>query len=194
VALGGEAAARGTFPQPIHGHYALDEVQTASWRDIELSDDGILRKRPLWLDLSGIAKGFAVDLGLAALRAAGVTQGTVNIGGDLAVFGPDSEAVHLRNDSDALPPEIEIENAAIASSGGAPAWAKTRHFHGRSREALSPHGFASVIAPDCITADALTKVMLASATVDLSLLARYSARTICYDAANDWQIFGGHDG
>ena len=40
-----------------------------SWRDIELREDGTVRfHRPVWIDLSGIAKGYAVDRAIGRLR------------------------------------------------------------------------------------------------------------------------------
>ena len=193
MALGGEAAARGSLPQPIHAHYALGDVQGASWRDIDFDDGEIVLKRPLWLDLSGIAKGFAVDHALRVLKDAGVSQATVNIGGDLAVFGPDSETVHLRTTVPGPVPDIDIENAAVASSGGAVGWVRTRHIGGADRANIDPARFAAVIAPDCMTADALTKVVLSAEEIDEGLLAHYGAKAVRH-ADDGWRIFGDDHG
>ncbi len=70
------------------------------WRDVqrrrspnqvELLGDRLVRfSGPgIRIDLGGIAKGFAVDRALEALRGFGVVNGLVNAGGDLAAFGPD---------------------------------------------------------------------------------------------------------
>ncbi len=40
------------------------------------------------LDLGGVAKGFAVDEGLAVLKKHGITAAYINAGGDIGVFGP----------------------------------------------------------------------------------------------------------
>jgi thiamine biosynthesis lipoprotein ApbE len=45
----------------------------------------------LIVDLGGIAKGFAVDRAVKALKCAGLASGVVNAGGDLRVFGLKSE-------------------------------------------------------------------------------------------------------
>ena len=193
LAMGGEAAARGSLPQPIHARHALDDVQGASWRDIDFSDGDIVLRRPLWLDLSGIAKGFAVDQALRALKDAGVPQATVNIGGDLAVFGPGSEIVQLRTTAPGAAPDIEISDAAVASSGGAVGWVATRHFHGSRRDTIDPERFAAVIAPDCMTADALTKVVLSAEEIDEGLLAHSGARPVRH-ADDGWRIFGDDHG
>ncbi len=44
-------------------------------------------EKDLTIDLGGIAKGHAVDLAVAALREAGITDGLVNAGGDLYALG-----------------------------------------------------------------------------------------------------------
>ena len=192
-ALGGDAVARGHLPVPPGAHYSVDEAAGASWRDIVRDGDAVVLARPLWLDLSGIAKGFAVDRALDALRAAGAVQTTVNIGGDMAVFGPDSVLVHLRTTADSAP-DIEIADMALASSGGAGDWVATRHADTQRGGLVDPHRFATVLAPDCMAADGLTKVVLAAEEVDLTLLARYRARALRHDTAGGWQVFGGEYG
>ncbi len=194
LALGGESAARGALPQPVRAFHTLAGVQGASWHDIDFDGGDIVLKRPLWLDLSGIAKGFAVDRAVETLKAAGVVQGTVNIGGDLAVFGPQRETVHLRAEAATVVPELEISDAAVASSGGAPDRVATRHVRGRDRVIVDPQRFAAVIARGCMTADALTKVVLTAEEIDLNLLAQYGAQALCCGADGEWRIFGDIDG
>src|ERR1700688_928628 len=53
-------------------------------------------RRATQVDLGGIAKGFAVDRAVAAMRGAGATAGLVNAGGDLRVFGPEAWPLWLR--------------------------------------------------------------------------------------------------
>ena len=163
----------------------------ASWRDIELLPDHHVQfHRPLWVDLGGIAKGYAVDCALEFLRSAGVMQACVNAGGDLRVFGPEIERVHLlsaaRGD---VMPVLEISNAAVASSGGDGA-----HVHGVTRASVHPHTRVSVVAPDCMTADALTKVVLADARLAGALLPQYRAVAYLNDAHHDtisgWRTLG----
>ena len=45
---------------PDHGIACSIE---ATWQDIEIEDDQVFFRRPLMVDLGGIAKGYAVDLG-----------------------------------------------------------------------------------------------------------------------------------
>jgi thiamine biosynthesis lipoprotein len=80
----------------LPAHYEKDDA--ASYRDIVLPPGGMVRfLRPLAIDLGGIAKGFAVDWAVEALRAEGAAGGTVNAGGDLRAFGHEVEQIHLRD-------------------------------------------------------------------------------------------------
>jgi len=193
IALGGEAAALGAYPPPAAPAHPLDLVQGASWRDIQLETGGVVLRRPLWVDLGGIAKGFAVDQAMACLKAAGAVQASVNIGGDLCVFGREAETVRLRTTADTPAPEIILSDGALASSGGADGWVATRHID-RTRRAHDPRRFACVLASDAMTADALTKVCLDPRPVDLPLLNRYAATALTWDETHGWRSHGDMNG
>lgn len=141
----------------------------ASWRDIDLLEDGRVRfHRPLCLDLGGIAKGYAVDCAVAALRDAGVERALVNAGGDLGGFGPAPWQVGLRHP---LSPAhsvhtLELRGEALATSANT--FSRRRRGAGEVSPLLDPRSgrpwlgqaSVSVRAPDCLHADALTKVVL----------------------------------
>src|SRR5262249_15578198 len=65
----------------------------ANWGDVELEAGKVRFSRQLLIDLSGIAKGYAVDRAIESLRHKGATQACVNAGGDLRVFGPKEERI-----------------------------------------------------------------------------------------------------
>jgi FAD:protein FMN transferase len=68
--------------------YRFDRA--ATWRHIFLRENHRVFFCPqLIVDLGGIAKGFAVDRAVDALKENGVENGIVNAGGDLRVFGTD---------------------------------------------------------------------------------------------------------
>ncbi len=64
------------------------EMSTASWREIELDDDGRRIRLPqgVRLDLGGIAKGWAADAALGPY-CAGLDGALINVGGDLRLRG-----------------------------------------------------------------------------------------------------------
>lgn len=149
----------GLLPRPVD---APAPDRDATMKHVELPDDLHVRfRKPLWLDLGGIAKGFAVDAAVATLRAAGVREGVVNAGGDLRVFGPASQVVHLRDPCNPVCVRRAgaLRNGACASSGGyftddRARWATVDPRSGRRRRG----GAVSVLAPRCAIADALAKV------------------------------------
>src|SRR4030095_13573925 len=163
-------------------HYR--NVSKGNWRDIVLEKNHTVRFRNrVVVDLGGIAKGFAVDRAVKALKCAGVRSGVVNAGGDLRVFGLKSELVHLRHPDEPMLPAgaISLHERALASSG----IYFSRKRHGRavisslldgrtcrsSRRLIS----VSVAASVCMIADALTKIVFVAGAKSVPLLARYHA-------------------
>lgn len=94
------------------------------YRALDL-DGGMVRftDPEIAVDLGGIGKGYAVDRAVAALRSLGIDHGLVNAGGDLYALGTSEDGdpwrVGIRSPSDPtrLAGEIEVSNAAIATSG-----------------------------------------------------------------------------
>jgi FAD:protein FMN transferase len=151
---------------------------------LALEDAGRVRKlAPAWIDLGGIAKGYAVDLAVAALQAAGVDGGCVNAGGDLRVFGPEQWPVTVR--APAAPrragTQLLLHEEAMATSGSY--FSAREHQRGlvsalvdaRDGTPLTAPRSASVRAPRCVLADALTKVVLASGDPEHAALAAFGA-------------------
>ncbi len=156
----------------------------ASFRDIELgSGRRVFFKRPLWIDLGGIAKGYAVDRAVAALHACGVRSACVNAGGDLRIVGKETERVAIRTavPSSHVLPMLEIRGGALATSCGADSSRLhageqvSCHVSGATRGALDARTTVSVLAGRCVIADALTKVVLADEAGAAPLLRRFKA-------------------
>ena len=122
------------------------------------------------LDLGGIAKGFAVDAAVATLGAHGVASGWVNAGGDLRVFGALTLPIDLRDERAG-----GVRRFATLGDGS---FATSRLARGRTADARPGH--ASVAAPECMWADALTKIVIASGDATHPILARFEARAWCH--------------
>src|SRR5262245_113575 len=155
-----------------------------NWRDIILETTGRVRfRRPLLIDFGGIAKGFAVDRAFEALKRNRVMAGIVNAGGDLRVFGSASRLVHLRHPAhpNSAAGAVRLRERAIATSGIYFARAKYRGrcespmLDGRTNRAASDLISVTVGAANCLTADALTKVVFALREQAAPMLAQYSA-------------------
>jgi len=154
--------------------------------DLELLTDGSVRPRvPLRVDLGGIAKGYAVDYAIEALRAAGCDAGLVNAGGDLAAFGTRSRDIVCRgpHGADRL---IQLRDAALATSAVVNPSRPSEHrgyYHGVHRT-LPEFGQVTVIAPSAVVADALTKCLLfADAELRRNLLQQFDATEITHQKA-----------
>jgi thiamine biosynthesis lipoprotein len=156
--------------------------------------DAVRKNKPVQLDLGGIAKGYAVDCAIEAMCALAARHGShdalsyalVNAGGDLRHAGAEPAQVALREPGSSadLAMTWALDNAALASSvvgGLAPEPGQAPRIAGRAADASLPPGAgASVLAPRCMLADALTKVVLVSRAPSHPLLAHYRARTLLY--------------
>jgi FAD:protein FMN transferase len=178
---------RGLLP---YGDVLADpNVERAGAADaIELLADGRARyRRPgVRIDLGGIAKGFAVDRAVDVLRAHRLAAGLVNAGGDLAVFGEKPELVYLRNPNDPgrSPYQVELENTALASSGRlfdpfrSVDIGQCAIVDPRTDSRVHAIAGATVRAPSCMIADALTKVVMITGEQAERLLRRYQANAL----------------
>lgn len=140
----------------------------SSWRDVELSADGVRFHRPLWLDLGGIAKGYAVDLAVQSLLQSGVQDIVVNAGGDLRVAGPRAHPIAIRHphSAHALAHELLLDNEALATSAvfasqcAGPGGLVCALVDPLTGNAYAGQDSVSVRAANCMTADALSKIAL----------------------------------
>ena len=161
----------------------LRRPSTGGWRDAKLLPGNRVRfLRPLVVDLGGIAKGYAVDRAIGALREGGAVSGVVNAGGDLRAFG-ESQTICLRHPGapQRLAAAIRLRDAALATSS--PCFNR-RRWRGRAvshlvrrdgRSAVTEEISVSVRARECWLADALTKVVLNAPRRGERLLAQFAA-------------------
>jgi thiamine biosynthesis lipoprotein len=188
--VGGRIAAQGFLPPQAHSE------REASWRAVQLTARGVCFARPLVLDFGGIAKGYAVDCAIEVLRQHGITAGCVNAGGDLRVFGDQSEPVHVRTGGPQgiVMPLVAIANGAVATSayGGqrrriGRRWA-TPLVDPRRRLPMMSTRTVSVVASTCMIADALTKVVAVDDHAAAGVLTTYGASAMLVSpAAGHWR-------
>ena len=172
---------------------------TATSRDIFLRPKyEVFFRRQLVVDLGGIAKGFAVDRAIEALKDTGVVAGIVNAGGDLRAFGQASQLIYVRHPAQPtrVAGVVRLRERALATSGIYFARRKHRGQHvsplldgqtGRSaRELIS----VSVAAAECMVADALTKIAFAMREEAADLLMQYRADALLLErnGAPSWMF------
>ncbi|WP_407166002.1 FAD:protein FMN transferase [Bradyrhizobium sp. ORS 111] len=165
---------------------------------IELSPEQTVRFRSpaITIDLGGIAKGFAVDRAVEVLRGFDISGGLVNAGGDLRAFGQGPRTIHLRDPRDPLRllARIELTDEALASTArrfdliddAAPGVsAIIDPSTGKPTGAVAG---ATVRAPSCMIADALTKVVMISGTGAGDLLAHCGASALLISVDGEVQV------
>jgi FAD:protein FMN transferase len=182
VTVGGRLVEAGFLPQP---YGTVDFDNEASFEDLLLLPENCLTwRRRAWIDLGGIAKGYAVDRAADVLKECGVTSGIVNAGGDLYAFGK-PQPIHIRhpeNPSLALPWGA-IANAAMASSSGvySPQAKNDALVQPRRGKCVKWRQGITVIAPRCILADALTKIVRLAPRRAPVILAQLNAQALVID-------------
>lgn len=196
VTVAPELQAMGLLPGPngdrvIGAERGLDNA-------IELLGEQAVRLRSpdVTIDLGGIAKGFAVDRAVEVLRSFDIPGGLVNAGGDLRAFGQGPHTVHLRDPRDPLRllARIELADQALASTAlrfdlvdGASPGTSAIIDPATSNPTNVAIG-ATVCAPSCMIADALTKAVMISGTDAGDLLEHHRASALLISSDGDVQI------
>ncbi|MBL8023820.1 MAG: FAD:protein FMN transferase [Elusimicrobia bacterium] len=183
----GQVLAREGFLPPLVG--AIPRGRH-SFGDVRMGPGFRVRfRRPLWIDLGGIAKGFAVDQALSALRRSGVKRGGVNAGGDLAFFSDRPEKFWVRHPCQISKMISLGQGRAGAVASSAPTYSARGVGGGR---VSSPYVFrgqsvtsqksVTVVARRALWADALTKVVLLAPDQAGPLLRRFRAEAFVFSS------------
>jgi thiamine biosynthesis lipoprotein len=166
-------------------YFNLSDCPFGGIQDLLFIEPTLVRSHlPLCLDLGGIAKGYAVDKAVEILQAHHLKSGTVNAGGDMRVFGNESQDIQIRNPVN--PYELtsigSMKNGAIATSS---LYFSKRDGNSKSfmlnpinQDHIHFSGSYSVIAPECVHADALTKVVSITGNIHHPCLRHFSAQAI----------------
>ena len=183
IRVAGQLARWGYLPLPENSTTKVlpYQAQAIAWR---LLPNHVLEKcRNDWLDLGGIAKGYAVDQAILALQQAGIQQACVNAGGDLRVIGAQALEIAIRDPAapQTMAGSVSVCNQALATSASyfSAKQCGTKQvsalLHGGTGVALIEPRSISVRAPECLWADALTKVVAASGNAQHACLDLFSA-------------------
>lgn len=148
-----------------------------------------LTRAGMRVDLGGIAKGYAADRALEALRAHGVTRALVEFGGDLrlgdAPPGHAGWAVEIAN-ADSAHRFMQLHNVAVATSGDTEQFVDidgVRYSHvvdPSTGYGLISRIAATVVAPDGMTADALATALTIATQDQRVALLNYYPEVLAY--------------
>lgn len=140
----------------------------------------------LQADLGGIAKGYGVDCAAAVLQAQGCAHYMVEVGGELRTAGRNAQGRPWQigiEEPDAVPQRarlvVPLSGAAMATSGDYRIYfeeGRRRYSHEIDPRTAEPivHGLASVtvVAADCMRADALATALIVMGPADGLALAQ----------------------
>lgn len=168
--------AAGSIPDKEAIQAALHERLPPTHTVLELDAPGARARKQAHfdLDLSGIAKGFAVDEMMRTVKAFGISDALVGLDGELAASGttPDGTPWRIaveKPDYELRSPlgTIELQDAAVATSGDYRHWIEvggTRLSHTMDRLRGGPIDNAiasvSVVSSSCMEADAWSTALM----------------------------------
>jgi len=157
------------------------------------------------LDFGGIAKGYAVDQAVRTLRAAGVTDGIVDAGGDLRLLGsrdgqPWRVGIPDPSQPDRIARVLYLRDAAVATSGDYERFFVVdgvRYHHiVDPRTGYPARGTRSftVVLPDGMSADAAaTAGFVLGHGPGREFVTGIGGEALSVDAAGQWARTGGLD-
>ncbi|MGC9453994.1 MAG: FAD:protein FMN transferase [Phycisphaerae bacterium] len=167
--LWAEAGEHGRVPSPEDIRQAREQ---STWDDFEFfpgESDGVMKRRDsAEVDLGAIAKGYAVDRAIEAMRSLGSTGGLVNVGGDMRFFGPrpggDEWTIGLQDPFNPGSSEpmmrLRLPAAAVCTSGNYRRYSEVdgrRYSHiidPRTGQPADTAPSVTVVAGDALAADA----------------------------------------
>lgn len=172
VDLWGFGAAGAVREAPASSALAATQI---GWPALRIEGGRLHQPGGLQLDLSGIAKGYAVDVAAEALRALGLRDFLLEIGGELRGEGVKADGqpwwVEIEPPPGAALAEqpllVALHGLSIATSGD---WRRSFEADGRTyshtldprtrRPAQTPFAAVSVLHPQCLQADALCTALM----------------------------------
>lgn len=165
----------GFRPEQVPSDQELAEAfAKVGYQALQLENDQLIKTRPLFVDLSAIAKGYAVDKVADALEAMGISNYLIEVGGELRVGGtkangqdwligieqPDSVVREARL-------AIRAPGQAIATSGDYRNYFEKdgiRYSHTidptTGRPVTNRLASVTVVAPECMDADAWATMLM----------------------------------
>lgn len=155
VSIASELVKNGFLPDK-----SIRSDNDASWKDISLVGNELKFLKNLQIDLGGIAKGYAVDQALKEVEGEDIDI-IINAGGDLTMSHWSDKSVEIRVPSlkkfDVV--NLKMKNSSVATSASY-YFDKNKNpiISPKSKKMIKDKKSISVFAPNCMLADALTKV------------------------------------
>ena len=182
------------------------EVQAArqrvGWRGLEVSERALRLHPGMGITLNGIAQGYAADKVKARLQGMGIAHALVNTDewaslGQPAHAGDWTLGVANPRDSQAFVTRIALQGRCVATSADnectfSPDFVNHHIFDPRTGYSPTELSCVSVMAPTCVMADALTKVMfMAGWSGALPLAQAWGVDVLIVDKQGRWKASAG---
>ena len=177
--------------------------QSVGWRGLQLSEHGVrLERLGMGITLNGIAQGYAADKVRARLQALGVEHALIDAGefaalGHSAHGGDWTLGVANPRDAHSLLAGIALQGRCLATSADnqctfSPDFANHHIFDPRTGYSPAELSSVSVLAPHCVLADALTKVVfMAGLDSALPLAKAWGVEVLVVDKQGRWRASPG---
>ena len=163
-------------------------LASVGYKNVELDEQAKtvrFLKPAMELDLGGIAKGYAGDLAVAELKRLGIQSALVNVGGNVVVLGTPPSLTSWKigiqdpkNLNKSLPEVIHLKKGAVATSGDYERFFEidgkrySHVFDPRTGRPIENMSSVTVVAPDGISSDALSKISVLGPDAGLALAAK----------------------
>jgi len=157
-------AARKTGRLPSQSDLAAARALTG-WRKLHINGNTAKLDTPgMFLDLGGIAKGYACDEAIRTLKRHGISSALVEMGGDIVVGSapPGEKGWRIKVANAPCRRTLTLSNCAVSSSGDTEQYVEiggVRYSHivdPRTGLGLTNRTAVTVIAPDGVTSDGLS--------------------------------------
>ena len=184
-------AARLPEPRAVEALLPLIGWQQVQWRDQRFA----LPRAGMEIDFGGFGKEYAADRAHAVLADHGVTQGFVNLGGDIRVVGPQPDGqpwlmgIQDPRRADATVASLPLSEGALATSGDYERYFEhegRRYCHvldPRTGWPVSAWRSISVVAPVCVAAGAVCTIAMLKAEEGLDFLRSQALGFFAIDAS-----------
>ena len=163
----------------------IEEIERAfkdsSIKYLVIEDGRVKKLRDIKINLSAIAKGYAVDEVARLIKAAGVENFLVEIGGEFIASGTnkgDDWVIGVERPDNKSPIPVELKNTSIATSGNYRnffIWEGKKYMHifnpGSGFPANNDLASVSVIHPQSALSDAYATAMMAMGSNKAKMLA-----------------------
>ena len=158
----------------------------AAWDDVVVTKGRVRFRKPLMIDLGGIAKGYAVDRAFSLCEGECVDL-TVNAGGDLRTKLWQKKPVLIRqNRRHTRLFQVDMRDTALATSASYYESGKNPIIYPKTRQSMKHGRVVSMFAANCMMADALTKILSidseSQGTNHRALYQRFNAKPMVFNS------------